>query len=282
MGRKSKRPITIAITSDQHANSTLAAVPPEGCVLDDGGKYQPSAVNSWIWDCWTNYWERVAQHVKYLDAELWCVFNGDLVEGTAHHGTTQVVSSHPEPQAYLADRIFGVPRSLAPQRTFVVRGTEAHVGPSGATEEAFARSIRAEKDHATGRWSWWQLRLAPHGCLIDCAHHPSIGGNLPWTQPQAVQRLAFLVFSHHAVRGMPHPKLVIRSHRHVTGDSYDAYPTRAIITPAFQLKTAYAHKVAADSIADIGGIVITADPDGSYSVQRHLYEVKPPEPWRPA
>lgn len=272
--------IVIAVVSDVHCGSTLAMCPPEGVLLDDGGKYLPSAPQEWLWACWLNFWERVQRTHRAARADLWIVLNGDSFEGQ-HHGTTQVISNHPEPQSYLADRIFGVPRGLAPRRTFVVRGTEAHVGPAGATEEAFARSIRAEENPETRKWSWWHLRLRPHGCLLDFQHHPSTRGTTVDTRMAGVARLAGVVFKEHAKRGLPAPALAVRSHTHVTADSYDAWPVRAIITPAWQLKTAHALKVAADSIADIGGVVITVAPDGTYRVDRHLYPVLPPDPWTP-
>jgi hypothetical protein len=75
----------------------------------------------------------------------------------------------------------------------------------------------------------------------------------------------------HALRGQRHPDVAVRSHRHVYGDSFDAYPTRVVQTPAFQLKTAFGHKVAANSIADIGGVIFVVAPDGRYEVKPQLF-----------
>lgn len=275
-----KRPIVLAITSDIHCGSVVAAIPPEGVLLDEGDKYLPSKASLWLWNNWVLFWSEVRDHVSAVGGELWNVFNGDLVEGN-HHGTTQIVSGNPESQAYLCQRVFGVPQALQPRHTFIVRGTEAHVGPSGASEEAFARSIKAERNPETGKWSWWHLRLTPYGVLMDFQHHPSGRGGLPWTGPQMASRGAFRIWSEHALRGMPHPKLAIRSHTHVTRDSGDAYPTRLIVTPSWQLKTAHAHKVAADSIADVGGLIVTVMPDASYTVRTLLFCPGVPKPWTP-
>lgn len=266
----------LAVVSDIHCNSEVAAVPPEGVTLDGGATYKPSKAQSWIWDNWCDYWSKVEKLVKRERARLWCVYNGDLFEGLAHHGTTQIVSSHPEPSAYLADRIFGVPRKLKPEKQFIVRGTEAHVGPSGATEEAFGRSIKADPN-PDGRWSWWHLRLEINGLLVDCQHHPSTRGGVPWTAPQAVQRMAFRIWSEHNLKGHRHPDLVFRSHTHVHQDSFEAYPTRAIVTPPWQLKTAHGYKVAADSISDIGGLAAVIQLDGTYEIVKHLYRVALPK-----
>lgn len=255
-------------------------------LLDDGGKFLPGLAQRWIWDCWEDYWlAKVQPLVRKLKADLWCAFNGDLFEGD-HHGTSQIISRNPEPAAYLADRVFGVPKSLKPKHSFIIRGTEAHVGPAGSSEEAFARSIRAEKDPVSGKWSWWNLRLRPHGVLWDFQHHPSSRGSLPWTRPQMVSRMAFRIWTEHQLRGREAPVVAVRSHQHVFADSERAYPTRAVVTPAWQLKTAHAHKVAADSIADIGGLLVVIYPDGTMDWQRNqkrhaaiLYEPEEPTTW---
>lgn len=272
------RPILIAVVSDVHCGSTLAICPPEGVRLDDGGRYTPSGPQVWLWQCWVEYWERVRALARKHRARLWVVYNGDLFEGSHHH-TVQIISAHPEPQAYLADRIFGVPRSLEPEHTFIVRGTEAHVGPSGATEEQFARWIKAERNQTLERWSWWQLRLEPHGVLIDCQHHGRMGFR-PWTEANAVQLLAAQIFFEHARFGWRHPDIAIRSHYHRYGDSSHAHPVRVVLTPGWQLKTAHAYRVATESIAHVGGITLLVCPDRSYDLCAILFRPEPPEVWR--
>lgn len=274
------KPVVVACVSDIHCGSTLAACPPEGVVLDDGQTYLPSKAQMWLWEHWCDYWGEIYGVARDAGADVWAIYNGDLFEGS-HHGTTQIVSAHPEPQAYVAGRVFGVPHAFHPRHTFVVRGTEAHVGPSGSTEEAFAASIKAEKNQESGRWSWWHLKLDIYGIRMDFQHHPSTRGSLPWTRPQAAQRLAFRIWSEHRLRELPHPHLAFRSHLHVHSDSYDAYPTRAIITPAWQLKTAHAHKVASDSIADVGGVLVLVEPDGKYAVRNVLFPPAEVQPWQP-
>lgn len=266
----SKRPVVIGIVSDLHCGSTLGLCPPEGVRLDDDGAYTPSKAQKWIWSNWCSYWKDVAKIRDEQKAKLICVYNGDAFEGD-HHRTSQIISRNPEPQAYVASRVFSVPNDLTPDQQYLVRGTEAHVGPSGASEEGFARSINAERNPETRTWSWWHLILRAHGVLLDFKHHPSIRGQLPWTAPQASQRLAFLVWTEHKLRDLPHPHLAIRSHTHVHRDSQDAFPTRAIITPAWQLKTGFGHQVAADSIADVGGIIVVIQPDGTYEVTKKLF-----------
>lgn len=274
-----KPPILVAVTSDHHCGSTLGLCPPEGVRLDDGGTYRPSKAQKWVWRCWEEYWGRADALRKQHSADLYCCYNGDLFEGDHHH-TSQIISRNPEPQAYIADRVFGVPRALSPTATFIIRGTEAHVGPSGASEEAFARSLKAEPDPVSGKWSWWHLRQELHGVLLDFQHHGRMGQR-PWTESNVVSLLAAQIFYEHARRKQRYPDLAIRSHHHRHADSGDAHPVRVIQTPAWQLKTAHAHKVAADSLADVGGIFIIIQPDGRWEVLKSLFFPGLPDPWKP-
>jgi hypothetical protein len=270
-----KRPVVIAVTSDQHCGSTLGLCPKEGVRVDDDSEYHPSKAQQWTWDCWEDYWKRVAAARK--GADLYCVLNGDAVEGW-HHNTHQVISINPEPQAYITERVFGVAKD--PTKVFVIRGTETHVGPGGSSEEALGKKLKAERSESK-TWSHWRLRMEVHGVRLDFQHHGRTGTR-PWTRASAVGALAAEIFYEHSAAGYPHPHLAIRSHRHVHADSYDASPTRVIQTPAWQLKTAHAHKVAPESIADIGGIIITVTPDGQYDVEKKLYKPELPAMWSAA
>jgi hypothetical protein len=278
--RPSKRPVVVAITSDHHTGSTLGLCPPEGVRLDDDGKYVPSKAQRWIWQNWLDYWKTVAEIRTSLNAELRCVYNGDLSEGD-HHGTSQIISRNPEPAAYVSDRVFSVPLGLGPERSFVVRGTEAHVGPSGATEEAWARRMKAERNPETKTWSWWHLRFAVHGVRFDFQHHGRTGSR-PWSKGGVVGALACEIFYEHTSKDIPHPHIAVRSHRHQYFDTYDLHPTRLIQTAAWQLKTAHAHKVVPESIADVGGHIVIVHPSGEYDVKHKLYRAELPKQWEAA
>lgn len=276
MAIKSLKPVILAVSSDHHAGSTLGLCPPEGVRVDDDSEYHPTKAQKWIWNNWEGFWNEVDDRRKSLDAETYGLYNGDAVEGD-HHGTSQIISRNPEPQTYITERVFGVPQNLS--KIFVVRGTEAHVGPGGSSEEHLAKRLKAQRNPTTKTHSWWHLRLNIHGVRLDFQHHGRTGTR-PWTKTSVVGALAAEIFYEHARTGNPHPHLAIRSHRHVYADSYDAHPTRVIQTPAWQLKTAHAHKVAPESIADIGGVIITVFPNGKYEVETKLYRPELPPVWK--
>lgn len=270
-----------AIVSDMHCGSTVALCPPE-ISLDDGGYYGASKAQRWLWQCWGDLWQRAGEIRDREDAELLVAFNGDITEGS-HHGTTQILSGNPTAQAAVVDACMSVPLSLQPDRLFFVRGTEAHVGASAAHEERIARGLLKDGrpvvgDPSTGTASWWHLRMEVGPFLLDLAHHGKMG-QLPWTKPAAVSRHALQVFTEHALRGERHPDLALRSHFHQWGDSYDACPTRMIQLPAWQLATAYIHRIAPGAVADVGGLIVVVR-NGEYEVEKVRFTPERSAPWK--
>ena len=269
-------PVLLAITSDQHVCSTVGLCPPEGARYDDGGRYTPSKPQLWLWENWVSFWQGCADLRDRTKAKLICVYNGDATDGGAHHGTTQTVSDDPEVQSYLAARVFSVPRDLKPSASYMIRGTAVHVGGDSAPNEtALAKHLHCTRDPDTDAWASWHLRLRVHGRLFDFQHHGRMGTR-PWTRPNAVMALAAQVWMEHAQLGLEAPALAVRSHQHRWGDSHDAFPTRVIQTPAWQLKTAFIHRVGPESIADLGGVLCLVEPDGTFEVIPKLY--RPAQP----
>jgi len=130
----------------------------------------------------------------------------------------------------------------------------------------------------TGTASHWNVTLDVQGVRINLARHGKVGTR-PWTKMTAPYTTAFEIWTEHHLRDEPHPDIAIRSHHHRYADTYHAYPTRLIQTGAWQLATAYVHKVAPNSLADIGGCIITIR-DGEPSVQPMLYRAEPKVTWR--
>ena len=251
----------------------------------DGGRYRASRVKRWLWRNWLDYIRQVEQAREREDAALYVVLNGDLMEGV-HHRSTQLISANDADQIACARAVFAPLMELRPDAVFVVRGTEAHAGASGSREEALARmwasdGLPVQRDRATGAYSRWALRMDVQGVLIDVRHHGRAGMR-PWTRGSNVALLAQHIWAEHAERGRRPPDLAIRGHRHIYADSGTANrTTRVVQLPAWQIKTAHAHKVAAESIADIGGAIITVR-DGEYDIRTVLYEPEEEAPWRAA
>jgi len=268
----------VAVVSDIHAGSTVgvcaAPVP-----LDDGQTVHPSEVQGWLADLWTEYWEWVGRQRGDWLAVL---VNGDLFDGD-HHGTYQLMARHPGVESAVARRLFEVVLDLKPDALIFVRGTESHVGGSGSKEERFARWC-AERgapvvvDPTSGTSSWWHFRGQFGSTLLDATHHGRIGGR-EWTKHNAVLNQAADIVLSHAETGDPVPDLAIRSHLHTFSDSGHNYRTRVIQTPAWQLKTSFGHRVVADKVSDIGGLLVTLPDDAPATVEAKITRPKRGPAW---
>lgn len=275
------RPLVIAVTSDQHCGSTVALAPPV-ITLDDGGEYHASKAQLWLWHKWQAYWEQVEQTRRRLDATLMQVYNGDLTEGD-HHRTTQILSGNPTAQAAVVNEVLRVPLALKPDHIVGIRGTEAHVGPSAAFEERIFTGLRKDgwpvmRDDDTGNSSHWHWTFEHQGVRLDIAHHGKFGSR-PSTKMNTVVALALDIFTEHKLQDRPHPHLAIRSHMHQYGDTGSIYPTRLIQMPAYQLKTAFVHRISTTGkLSDVGGIIVTIV-NGKLDVEPVIFRPDPPKPF---
>lgn len=276
------QPVVIAITSDQHCGSTVALCPPT-IKLDDGGKYQASDDQRRLWKNWLNFWDRVYDRAHALDAKLIQVYNGDLTEGD-HHKTTQILSGNPVAQAAVVNAAMAVPLALDPDALFFVRGTEAHVGASACFEERIALGLAKDKrpvvrERGTGNASHWQATMNIQGVRLDFAHHGKHGSR-PSTKMNVINALAGDIFMEHCIEGRRHPHIAVRSHMHQYADTFHAYPTRLIQTPAWQLHTAFTHRISTTGkSAHIGGIIITIK-DRKVEVEPVIYRPTGPRAWK--
>lgn len=265
------KPVCIAVTSDLHCRSTVALCPGNQIPLDDGGYYSPSKAQKWLWSKWGLYWKRVAEVREGKD--LIQVYNGDMVDGD-HHGTSQIISRLSTTEKDVLFQCLEVPLALDPDHIFVIRGTETHVGKAGSSEEGIAKGLHAMghpvERTETGTYSHWGCQMDVHGKRLSFAHHGRMGQR-PWTKPNVVMNLAFQIWTEHLRREERPPDIAVRSHLHQFMDTYDVHPVRLIQMPAWQLHTAYTHKVVPESLADIGGIIIVVHPDGRIEVEHHIY-----------
>lgn len=266
-----------AIVSDLHCNSTLGLCPVSGVQLDEGGWYLPSNEQKKLWECWVEYWAIVRARLHPGDL-LHVVVNGDAIDGD-HHRTRQIISKNlAATQHEIAVEALQPALALKPHAVFVVRGTEAHVGGSAEYEERLARAIGGVRRTDDGAYSWWHLQAISQGVLLDFAHHGTVG-RLPWTRPNATVSLAARIALAAVKAGRRAPDLAIRSDKHQGADSYDHLPVRVIQTRAWQLSTAYVHKIAAGSLPEIGGLIVTCA-NGKYDVEKVEFEWKREEPWQ--
>lgn len=253
----------IAALGDLHAGSTTAVLPPEGIELDDGGRQMPNKVQSWLHDRWTEAWDAYEALLhEYRPQAQTLILNGDLVDGIHHHSpqVAPLVGQHFRAAYSLLER---GPLRFQPDHVHVIRGTESHVGRAGEIEEGIARALRAEHgipivdDPDTGQASSYWRRIEIDGVRLDVRHHGRMGQRAHTRGPY--QRwYAQDIALEHMLDGEQPPDLAIRSHLHKYGDSGrdHRWPTRLISLPCWQMMTSYAHRITAESLSDIGLVVL--------------------------
>jgi hypothetical protein len=129
-------------------------------------------------------------------------------------------------------------------------------------------------DPDTGTASWWHWRPEIHGVRVDITHHGRMG-RLEHTRNSQIVLYAHEIHLAHTKNGERPPDLALRAHNHKAGDSFDAVKPRVVATGAWQLKTGHVHKVAADSISDVQGVIVPIQ-DGAYDVIKVPFHAERP------
>lgn len=278
MPARSSSSYVVAVFGDTHCGSMLGLCPPR-VRLDDGGNYEPSKMQRWLWERFHHYAAQIKALVKQENARLLCVSMGDAVEGD-HHGTTQIISRNLEAQNFVLHATFDVFRKLEPDAWFVIRGTEAHVGPSAAHEESLGRWLNAQQEPDNHTWSWWDLNLELNGYLFNFKHHGSVGG-MPHTKGNAPRARAMTIAENALLLGHRVPDAAFRAHAHTFVDTHDELAVRLVQTLPWQFKTAHGWKVATDKIMQVGGHALIVRPDG-WDIKHFKYQPEVPAPWSPS
>ena len=250
--------------SDLHINSTVALCKPS-TFLDDGQEVKITKAQRWFWDNWCDLIERVDTFKPDI-----LIVNGDALEGDTKQRSYQLITRNPTTIVSIGSETLEPLVSKIPA-VYFVRGTGAHGGKSGYLEESLAKdfdnSVKLGKNY-----SHWSLNLIVDGVRISAAHHTTMGG-LPWTRPNAANAMAAKVQFQYSQDGERPPDLVLRGHVHRWADSYDAYKTRAIVTPCWTLATEHTQKIAPDTLPECGAVFITCD-SGKYDAEKIKYEPK--------
>jgi len=264
---------TLIVISDTHSNSTVGLAK-TNIQLDDGDKVAAGTVRRWLW---YRYEEILAQIKQEARGDIYGVVNGDAVELDAKNRSVQTITRNNQEAIDIASETLEPFFSMC-KGVYVTRGTEAHTGPSAQAEEAIAGNFsNTIKNEETGNYSWWNVPLIFDGVKIDIAHHPKGGGSgRPFSSQSGIDRIASDTLFTYANDGERVPDLVLRSHLHGYRDSQNAFKTRAIITPAFSLLTAYGHRIGINTDNDIGIIMIICD-QGKYHVKPILKKVPRPQ-----
>jgi hypothetical protein len=269
-GKVYDQPRHIVVVSDLHVGCQLALCPPEGAKQTEGGHYQPSNFQKKLYAMWLAFWN--VEVPKITDGEDYdIVVNGEFIDGK-HHDSVSQWSHNLTDQAAAAVQIMKPIVAKCKGSFYAIRGTEAHSGKSGSDDESIARQLGA-KPTKDGQFSRYELWKTLWGGLIHFNHHIGTTSSSAY-ESTAVYRELVEAYVEAGRWGDRPPDVVVRSHRHrhinieiATGHG----KAMSIVTPGWQGKTPFAHKVAGarQSQPQFGGIVLSWSRSEQFVYARH-------------
>jgi hypothetical protein len=236
----------------------MALLPPEGITLDEGIHVGPSDIQLKMWEYWKDFWDRWVPIVTRKDKYA-VVLVGDALDGV-HHGSVSQISHNLADQAKIAMSILEPIVDKAKGGFYLIRGTEAHTGPSGQQEEMLGKVLGAIPNDK-GMYATYDLwkRIGPSG-LVHFLHHIGTTSSNAY-ESTALMKEVSEEYVESARWGEEPPNVVIRAHRHrhikvtVAGRKGDIIGE---VLPGWQAKTSFAWKIAGArlSIPQFGGVLI--------------------------
>lgn len=267
------------VVSDLHCGCQYGLCPARGVHLDGGGWYRPSDGQRKLWAHWRAFGKWACSVCEGKPCAL--VVNGDSLDGR-HHGATTQASQNLTDQARIALECLETLRDMLPVRAiYVVRGTEAHVGPSAESEEALAIEVGALPDH-NGNYARNEVWLRLGDYLAHFAHAIGVTGSQAY-ETTALCKEAAETNADAARWGYQPPDWIVRSHRHRHAEV--RLPSRhvrqtVITTPGWQMRSGYAYRGLSGrtSLPQFGGVALIAGSAEPYS-RACVYPVErePPE-----
>ncbi len=236
------------VISDIHAGCRLALCPPAGATLDDGGTYNPSALQLKLYKIWEEFWDWVVVATKKEPYAI--VINGDVVDGVHHNSTTQI-SHNLEDQSEIAFTLLEPLVKKCEGRFYMIRGTEAHVGQQAVNEERLAKRLGARKNGAgqSSQYELW-MNLGGPKYLVHFSHHIGTTGSAAY-ETTAIKKELEEIYADSAKWG--------HRHRHVETRT----PTQngvgiAFVTAGWQGRTPFSYRIPGGRVTlpQFGGSVI--------------------------
>ena len=268
----------IIVISDTHCGCQLALCPPV-VKLDNGGTYHHSKLQKKVWNMWEYFWGEWVPMVTRGKPFI-AVHNGDATDGVHHNSVTQISHNITDQIQIAKDVLTPVLNNKNCAGYYHIRGTEAHVGKSGQSEEGLARSLNAIPDEI-GNHARWELWMKLENILIHFSHHigTTSSANYESTAPYK-EYIESLTES--ARWGNQAPDVIVRSHRHrafktevPTAKGYGI----SIVTPAWQLKTPFVYRLALgrSSTPQIGGILIRSGDEDPIFTRSKVWNIDRPK-----
>jgi hypothetical protein len=237
---------------------------PPVVTLDGGSVYAASQFQLWLWERWEEFCNVWVPHVT--KGEPWdLVVNGDALDGV-HHGATTQISHNLNDQALIALEVLK-PLVARAESYYHIRGTEAHVGKSGAEEERLARELGSipDSDGRHARWEYMHEMMGEDGKPrnVHFAHHIN---NAMFTATTLSRHLNQMYTRAGKWEGKI-ADVIVRGHQHRYSQVQLAGKRGlaiGAISPGWQGTTPFGYRIAAEP-PEFGGMVVRVGDEGLYT-----------------
>jgi len=266
MAKKKRAIHNLVVVSDLHVGCQLGLCPDAGAAMDEGGYYAPNGAQNKVWAWWTEFWNVVVPDFCRGEPFAVCL-NGDALDG-CHHKATHQWTHNLTDQAKAAEAILRPVVESCEGRYYHIRGTEAHVGPSGEQEERLAKGLGAIPNDQ-GQFARYELWVRIGRGLAHITHHIGTAGSMHYESTAPMRELTEAYVEAGRWNNEP-PDWVVRSHRHrnveVRVQTHKGFAT-CCTTPAWQLQTPFTYKIAGarQSLPQIGGSVLRCGDEDLYT-----------------
>jgi len=262
----------LIVVSDLHCGCRMGLCPPDGAQLDDGGTYLPSDLQLRVWAWWEEFWNDWVPLVTKGEPYAVCC-NGDALDGV-HHGAVTQISHNLADQSELAYKILKPIVERCEGRYYHIRGTEAHVGKSGAEEERLAQQLGAIPNNVGQHalWDLWMRLGGKKGGLVHIMHHIGTTGSMAY-ESTALMKEMTEAYTEGGRWSREPPDVIVRSHRHRNAEvrvrTARGFST-VCTTPGWQLKTPFVYKMAGarQSEPQFGGTLVRCGERETYTLHQ--------------
>lgn len=251
----------LVVVSDLHCGCQVGLCPPR-VQLDSGGFYEQGPTQRALWQVWGEFWtwvDRVTRGEPYA-----LLINGDALDGAHHQSKTQITQNFADQEAIAYEVLAPmVDRATA---TYMVRGTEAHVGQCAENEERLARRLGCAKNKSgrSSDYEWW---LKVGSGIVHAMHHVGTTSSMAYLSSAPMRELVGMA-TDAAWWGETPADVEIRSHRHtnieIRNPSANGYRS-VITTPCWQAPTPFVYKVARTMRPHWGGVLVRAGDEELYT-----------------
>jgi len=255
----------ILVYSDTHIGSTVALWP-DKFTSQSGHQVPQNALQEWLWECWLDMQERIAEMTKGHKLTTVCL--GDVIEGQ-HHRTTEIMTPELDDQISATIEIYqGLKDKLKPTTSYFIRGTECH---SKNIEGLLGNLFGSPKDDFTQQGAFDHLKLDVDGCVCSFAHHTSCTSR-PYLEASAHSFTLGTEIMEAVRNGHTPPDVVCRAHRHRHGIWKDGN-CMSVVTGAWQALTRHGRKVVPAAVPNPSVVLLEFVPGRKLPIDHELVYV---------